>query len=417
MAKARLRRLQRSRRIGIGTLAGVLALAGLSGTVLAEGHLFSGGGDNPWPYAEAGPAPVLATVGDIACQPGPPVEEEKQKDVCDKTGAGYTTRMEAQTATADQIEEMKPNLVAILGDEQYEVGRYEDFLGSFDKTYGAFKFLHRPSPGNHEFYSEHGETGVHGRGYFDYYNGTELNPDGTPVEESIESESGAGTFTQPRPRQDGQAGHFGEAGDGWYSYDLGSWHLISLNAECEVQPGGCDPSGEWLASETKWLEGDLSHDHSPCTLAYWHQPTFSSTVEPFTADSEEGEAADAWWKLLYAHHATLVLNGHDHVYSRFAPMNPAGEADPRRGIREFIVGTGGESLDEVLPSTPNLEAWADQYYGTMKLTLKPGGYAWDYESAMESPEAPAGTLATYGDTGSGSCHGGPSYRGGGPSYR
>lgn len=403
------RRSRRSRAVGIGMLVGLVALVALGGTVLAEGPFWSGGGDNAWPYAEAGPAPVLATVGDISCQPGAPVEKEKQKDVCDKTGAGYRTRMEAQTATANQIEEMKPNLVAILGDEQYEVGRYEDFLGSFDKTYGAFKFLQRPSPGNHEFYSEHGETGVHGRGYFDYYNGTELNADGTPVEETIESENGGSPFSQPRPRQNGQAGSYGEDGNGWYSYNLGAWHIISLNAECEVQPGGCSPSGSWFSSETAWLAKDLSTNHAQCTLAYWHQPTFSSTSEPSSADSEEGEAADAWWKLLYAHHATLVLNGHDHVYSRFAPMDPAGHYDPRHGIREFIVGTGGESLDEVLPSTPNLEAWSDQYYGAMKLTLRSGSYSWDYESAMKSPEAPAGTPATYSDAGSGRCNGGPSY--------
>ena len=86
-------------------------------------------------------------------------------------------------------------------------------------------------------------------------------------------------------------------------------------------------------------------------------------------------------------------------------MDPSGNYDRRHGIREFIVGTGGESLDTVIPSTPNLEAWADQYYGVMKLTLKPHGYAWDYESAMESPTAPVGTPATYNDTGSGNCNG------------
>lgn len=158
-----------------------------------------------------------------------------------------------------------------------------------------------------------------------------------------------------------------------------------------------------LASETRWLSQDLSHDHSVCTLAYWHQPTFSSTAAPFTSDSTEGQAADAWWPLLYQHHATLILNGHDYVYSRFAPMDPSGNADTQHGIREFIVGTGGESLDTVLPATPNLQAWADQYYGVLKLTLKPSGYSWDYESAMRNPQAPAGTPAAYTDTGSGSC--------------
>src|SRR5262249_49258282 len=111
------------------------------------------------------------------------------------------------------------------------------------------------------------------------------------------------------------------------------------------------------------------------------------------------------WQLLYQHHATLVLNGHDHVYSRFAPMDPAGNADPRHGIREFIVGTGGESLDTVLTGAeqaPNLQAWADQYYGVMKLTLKPDGYDWDYESAL--PADPSVTPSSYSDTGSGRCN-------------
>src|SRR5690242_13307427 len=141
----------------VGALLALLALGAITGAVLAEAGVLHGS-DNPWPYADTPPAPVLATVGDISCQPSAPVEGEKQKDVCDKTGTGDTTRWHAQTATANQIEALKPNLVAVLGDEQYEVGRYEDFMGSFDHTYGAFKFLQRPAPGNHEFYDEHGET-------------------------------------------------------------------------------------------------------------------------------------------------------------------------------------------------------------------------------------------------------------------
>jgi Calcineurin-like phosphoesterase len=406
MRKAILKRLRRSRRLQLGALVCLAATAALTGTVLGAGAFSAN--DNPWPYAAPEGAPVLAAVGDVACQPGAPVEAEKQKDVCDKTGTGYTTRLQAQAATAEEIEKMKPDLVAVLGDEQYEVGRYEDFMGSFDKTYGAFKFLQRPAPGNHEFYSEHGETGVHGDGYFDYYNGFQHNPaDGSIVNDtfSVEEgpEAGAATFTQPRPRQDGQAGRVGENGDGWYSYNLGSWHLISLNAECEVQPGGCQPNGSWFASETRWLARDLAADHAPCTLAYWHQPTFSVAAEE--ADPE-GKAADSWWQLLYQHGADIVLNGHDHTYARYAPMNPNGEADPTYGIREFIVGTGGESLDQpvINANTPNLQAATGDYYGVMALRLGPSGYSWDYESAMKSPEAPAGTPAGYSDTGSAGCH-------------
>jgi Calcineurin-like phosphoesterase len=392
-----------SRRMAVVAAASAVAALAAAGTVLADpGDLFFGN-DNPWPYDAQGPSPVLATVGDISCQPGAPQEAEKKTDTCDQ-GVGSTERDAAQNATAEQVEAMKPALVAVLGDEQYQNGYYSDFENSFDKYWGAFKFLQRPAPGNHEFYDNHGQTGVRGLGYFDYYNGIEHNSEGTELTDTVTNPKTHVTVSQPVPQQLGQAGEFGTTGNGWYSYNLGAWHLISLNVECADEPGGCEPGGEWFSSETKWLEQDLNQNHSQCTLAYWHQPTFSSTAEPFTSDSEEGKAADAWWKLLYAHRATLVLNGHDHVYSRFAPMNPAGERDPRHGIREFIVGTGGESLDEVKPSTPNLEAWADQYYGVMKLTLKPFGYQWDYRSALKSPKAPEGTPPSYSDSGSGLCN-------------
>jgi hypothetical protein len=402
-----------SKRLTITLAVAVFAVLAGAGTVLADqgGWLFFSS-DNAWPYNNPGPAPVLAAVGDISCQPTAPQGAEKATDVC-TGGATATTRNAAQNATAEQVEAMHPALIAILGDEQYQNGYYSDFENSYDKYWGASKFLQRPAPGNHEFYDNHGQPGVRGIGYFDYYNGiqhstngseddvTVTNPTtGTPVTNADGSD-----VTQPEPQPNGQAGSFGTTGNGWYSYNLGNWHLISLNIECADEPGGCSTTGSWFQSETKWLAQDLSLDHSQCTLAYWHQPTFSSTATPFTSDSAEGQTADAWWKLLYQHRATLILNGHDHVYSRFTPMDPAGNADPRHGIREFIIGTGGESLDTVLPNTPNLQAWADQYYGTMKFTLGPGWYKWDYESAMESPTAPSGTPPTYGDTGTGVCNG------------
>jgi hypothetical protein len=378
--------------VGLGVIA-----AAVSATSVVAASGFFGSGDNPWPYQAESRTPVLAAVGDISCQPGPPVEGEKASDVC----TGDSTRNAAQTATADQIESMQPDLVAILGDEQYQAGRYEDFMGSYNNTYGAFKFLQRPAPGNHEFYTSHGETGDNGDGYFDYFNGFQLNPDGSPVTDTFTTASGS-TFTQPKPRGLGQAGPVGAGGDGWYSYDLGAWHVISLNVECSVEPGGCSTAGSWFASETNWLAQDLAADHAECTLAYWHQPTFNATEG--AASSAEGQAADAWWQLLYQHRADVVLNGHDHVYARFAPMTPAGQVDDRRGIREFIVGTGGESLDTLIPTTPNLQAATDQYYGVMKLTLDPSSYSWDFESSLENPSAPAGTPPTYSDTGSARCH-------------
>jgi acid phosphatase type 7 len=379
--------------------------------------------DNPWPYNNAGRSPVLAVVGDIACQPGAEPSTEKTGENC--TGDTNQSLTQSQAATAAQIENMKPDLVALVGDEQYQVGNYSDFEGSFDLTYGAFKFLHRPSPGNHEFYNEHGAIGVAGYGYFSYYNGFQHNPDGSMLTTTVSNSlNGTSPNPQPVPLQDGQAGHFEEingglngdgVGDGWYSYNLGSWHLISLNIECETQPGGC--TGSWFASELAWLKKDLAANHSACTLAYWHQPTFSAAN---SIAVPEGPTAQAFWQLLYQYGADLVLNGHDHLYARYRPLDPSGNYDPRKGLREFIVGTGGETLDAVVTSdttsadptgnpnfnAENLEAATGQFWGVMSLTLNPNGYAWDFKSALKDPAQPTGP-PTYRDQGVGTCHGAP----------
>jgi hypothetical protein len=362
-----------------------------AGTVLADPGGVFGGSDNLWPYNTPGTSPaadpVLVAVGDIACEPAN--AENAGNPAAVKCGSPSLGGMTAEYATAQQAYALKPSLLAILGDEQYQVGKLSDFEQSYEQAWGGLKMLERPSPGNHEFYAYtkkgDNEAAQNGTGYFAYFNG----------------HNQAGT-----PNAEGQAGDDTSTNQGWYSYDLGNWHIISLNIECSSAPFKNDCSttdGGLLASETNWLAQDLSNNHSPCTLAYWHQPTFSSTATPFTSDSTEGQAADAWWKLLYQHHATLILNGHDHVYSRFAPMDPSGNADPQHGIREFIVGTGGESLDALAATpAPNLQASADHYYGVLKLTLKPSGYDWDYESALAASGAPA---PAYSDTGSANCNG------------
>jgi len=386
--------------------------------------------DNPWPYNKLQNPPVLAVVGDVACQPGEEESGEKAGENC--SGDTAQNLIQSQAATAQQIENMKPDRVALVGDEQYQVGQYSDFESSYDLTYGAFKMITRPAPGNHEFYVEHGAIGVAGYGYFSYFNGFQHNPDGTMMTATISGNPDTGgTFTQPVPRSDGQAGHFEQTGglgtntgggsvgvgDGWYSYNLGSWHLISLNIECETQPGGCSTTGSWFAAELAWLKKDLAENHSACTLAYWHQPTFS----PANGLGEEGTTAVAFWQLLYQYGADLVLNGHDHLYGRYRPLDPSGNYDPKRGIREFVVGTGGETLDTVAetgttsdPSgnnnfnTENLQASSGEFWGVMGPTLLPNGYAWDYESALKDPAQTTGP-ATFSDKGVGSCHG-PDYR-------
>ena len=218
---------------------------------------------NTWPYAATPRSPVLAVVGDVACQPGEEPGGESSGENCD--GDSAQNLRASQAATAKQIEDMKPDLVALVGDEQYQVGQYSDFENSYELTYGAFKFMTRPAPGNHEFYKEHGQVGVAGYGYFSYFNGVQHNDDGTMMTATIAGNPDTGgTFTQPVPYSDGQAGHFEQSGglgtntgggpvgvgDGWYSYNLGAWHLISLNIECETQPGGCANSGS-LNAELK----------------------------------------------------------------------------------------------------------------------------------------------------------------------
>jgi hypothetical protein len=429
----------------MGVAASVLAFA-----AGAKAQNPKSNGD-PWPYEKTGRSPVLAVVGDVACQPGEtelPGEKAKENCLASTTpppstlgGAGLIPQnlYASQAATAAQIENMKPDLVALVGDEQYQVGQYSDFENSYELTYGAFKAITRPAPGNHEFYTEHGAVGVAGYGYFSYFNGVQHNADGSVMVATIEgTPDTGGTFTQPVPYSDGQAGHFEQTGgagsnaisggpvgvgNGWYSYNLGSWHLISLNIECETQPGGCSNTGSWFAAELEWLQKDLAANHSACTAAYWHQPSFSPAG---SVTVPEGTTALAFWQLLYQYGADLVLNGHDHLYARYRPLDPSGKYDPKKGIREFVVGTGGETLDPVeytttLSSPPdgadavdlsnltfnqlNIEAATGQFWGVLALTLHPNGYAWDFESALVDPAQAAAAPPHFSDKGVGSCHG------------
>ncbi|MBO0693172.1 MAG: metallophosphoesterase [Acidimicrobiaceae bacterium] len=427
--------MPKKRSFGVGAALGTATLLLALGPSIVGAQGVSDTADNAWPYQTQPTDPVLVTVGDIACQPDQNTtlsgEQATANDTCSQTGTSDAQlRNQAQAATADEIEAMKPTAVAILGDEQYQVGTLADFEGSFDRTYGAFKFLQRPSPGNHEFYSTHGQQGEDGTGYYDYYNGDQLNSStGQAVTAPVAFAPGR---VEPVPRVSGQAG---QSGQGYYSYDLGSWHIISLNAECAVNDPSfksCANPPAWYTQETQWLAGDLQSDHASCTLAYWHQPTFSVTGAPASAtvpgpDGAEGTAAQQWWKMLYAHGADLVLNGHEHVYARSAPMNAQGQADPRHGIRQFIVGTGGESLDSLFTdasgnvSVPNLEAAQGAgtafqngktttnfpgAFGVMKLSLGQNGYSWGYQSAPAPTDDNGNPAwASFSDTGSGSCHG------------
>jgi hypothetical protein len=245
-------------------------------------------------------------------------------------------------ATAKLLE-ANPGTVMALGDLAYPNGTAEDFK-CYDRTCGRVKDRTRPAVGNHEFHS----TGA--SYYFQYF--------------------GAAA---------------GDAKTGYYSYELGSWHILVLNSECE-EVGGCGAG----SPEEKWLRADLAAHPVGCTLAYFHKPRFSSGLNHGN-DPEMG----AFWQALYEYNAELILNGHDHDYERFAPQNPNGTADPKRGIREFVIGTGGKNHREFGLQKANSEVRNKNTFGVLKLTLKATGYDWKF-----LPEAGK----SFTDSGSGSCH-------------
>ena len=178
-------------------------------------------------------------------------------------------------------------------------------------------------------------------------------------------------------------------GKGYYSYDLGNWHIVVLNTNCDAKAlGGCAAG----SPQETWLKEDLAKHPAACILAYGHHALFSSGV--FKSHAVHPELRELW-EDLYAAHADLVLAGHEHSYERFAPQDPQSKADPVNGIREIVVGTGGRSHDLLGFATPNSEARDWDTFGVLKLTLAPGKYAWEF-----IPEEGK----TFHDSGSGVCH-------------
>jgi len=268
-----------------------------------------------WPAAAAdAKAPIIAAAGDIACAPG-----------------GMATATTCRQAKTAALFLGNPAITAVLplGDEQYENGALADFQAVYDTTWGRALGKTHPVPGNHEYAS-----GANGAGYFAYF-----------------------------------GSRAGQPGKGWYSFNIGKWHLIALNANCS-HIHGCGPSSPQMT----WLRNDLNAHHPACTLAFWHQARFSSGPEGNLADY------DAFWKVLYSHHVDVVLSAHNHVYERYALQTPAQARDPRHGIREFVVGTGGKSLDPFTGPFTNGQFRQNTQFGVLKLTLHGQRYDWRFVS-------------------------------------
>jgi hypothetical protein len=253
-------------------------------------------------------------------------------------------------ATAELLDKI-PGTVFAAGDLAYQRGTYEEFQKCYDPTWGRFKGRTRPAPGNHEY------NGSSVNGYFRYW-----------------------------------GKQAGEPGRGYYSYELGTWHIVVLNTNCEIKElGGCGPG----SPEETWLREDLAAHPNACVLAYGHHALFSSGL--LTQHAEHPELR-AFWQDLYDAHADLVLAGHEHSYERFAPQNPEGNPDPDHGIREIVVGTGGRSHTPLGFAKPNSEVRDDRTYGVLKLTLSLGKYRWEFIPIAGSK---------FHDSGTGSCHNQP----------
>ena len=284
--------------------------------------------------------PVIAAAGDIACSPS---------DANYNGGAG-TTNYCRQRDTANLLLNSGLTGVITLGDNQYENGELSAFKSVFDSTWGAAKAKIRASTGNRE-YNTSGAAG-----YFDYFNG-------------------AGIFGGPA----------GDRDKGYFSYDIGTWHLVSLNSNCAAV-GGCSLG----SAQEQWLRSDLAAHPNQCTLAYWHHPLFTS--------GQTGNATNTrpLYQDLYDAGADIVLAGHDHDYERFAPQSPTGTLDTARGIRQFVVGTGGESHHPLtVAALANEEVRNDNAFGVLRLALHSSSYDWRFEPI-------AGQSFT--DSGSAACH-------------
>ena len=278
--------------------------------------------------------PIIAAAGDIACDP---------QSGSFNGGLGTPTECR-QKYTSDLLLDgaLFPQLAAalVLGDIQYEDGASAKFGPSYDPSWGRVKTVTRPVPGNHEY----GTAAA--AGYFQYF--------------------GAAA---------------GDPSKGYYSYDLGAWHLIALNSNCAAV-GGCGTG----SPQEQWLKADLAAAASTCVLAYWHHPRFSS------GEHGSDTAYDAFWRALFAAGADVVLTGHDHDYERFALQDPD-QRPSSRGIRQFVVGTGGKSLRSFSAAQPNSEVRLAQSFGVLKVTLGATSYAWQFISEGDGSVLDAGSTA------------------------
>jgi hypothetical protein len=241
-----------------------------------------------------------------------------------------------------------PGTVFTLGDNVYPYATAKKFRNCYDPTWGNHKRRTKPTAGNHEYYNENFNTTAAGP-YFDYF-----------------------------------GKRAGARGKGYYSYDRGNWHIVALNSNCD-KVGGCgidSPQG-------RWLRNDLANNPADCTLAYFHHPLYASGT------GSDAPEVKPFWNILYNQGAEVILAGHAHRYERYAPITPSGERSAN-GIRQFIVGTGGEpGGDYDGPDHPNMQVMKRNTPGVLKLELRADSYAWKFVPVAGE---------TFTDSGTDPCH-------------
>ena len=267
-------------------------------------------------------------------------------------GAGDISRCDnkGDTATAKLLDSIS-GTVFTAGDNAYKEGTLWQFNNCYDPTWGRFKVRTKPVVGNHE-YRTPGASG-----YFNYF--------------------GAAA---------------GEPGKGYYSYNRGAWHIVALNSECKYwatgfKDGPSRCSSQRQADMIAWLRADLAANPSRCTLAYFHQPRFSSGYGGNALETQP------IWDALYAARADVVLSGHDHIYERFARQSPSGALDTSRGIRQFTVGTGGVNHGGIGTIKANSQVRNTTAYGVLKLTLNSTSYSWKFVPVAGKTFTDSGTTS------------------------
>jgi hypothetical protein len=287
---------------------------------------------------------TVAAAGDIACDP-------KDRNYSDGRGVSGFCQ---QKATANLVKEIKPDAVFALGDLQYQAGSLSNFVQSYDPTWGRFKDITYPIPGNHEY----GSPGA--QGYFTYFGSR-----ATPQDPDCRAECRA-----------------------YYSFDLGAWHVAALNVNCGKLPRG-DGCGR-RSAQNRWLDRDLkaASKTTACTVVLMHEPRWSNS-------RWQSPELDELVKTMYRNGVDLILSGSSHSYERFAPQNPAGRLDQTRGISQIVVGTGGAHFTGLNTPRPNRQVSEAGVFGVLKLSLEDGSYTWNFRPHRSTP---------FKDSGSQDCH-------------